>query len=205
MLAYTHVCTHARASVTALENHCLLFMFLDLPALNIPSQLCALFVMSPFSLHSRRRLIPVLCIRIFSWLNIILLLPHFIDIFIWWWLFEQCFVQLLKNLRFMLYVCVFGLHVCVCTVCVQCLQRSEKGVRSPGTRVSRQLWGTLQVLRTELGFSEQSVLYPLRPLSSLDAQVLMRFCAFICLHSCCSIFKFLLEAVRLSKKKKKKK
>lgn len=62
------------------------------------------FMMAPFSLHSLRRLIPVMCIKIFSWLNNILLLAHFIDVFIRWWPFEQCFVQLLKNLRFMLHV-----------------------------------------------------------------------------------------------------
>lgn len=56
---------------------------------------------------------------------------------------------------FILYAWVFYVHVCSCTRCMQCLQRPEKNVGSPGTGVIVDMvvnycgcWDSL-----ELGFS----------------------------------------------------
>lgn len=40
------------------------------------------------------------------------------------------------SLRFISHVLVFGLHVCMRTVCIQSLLRPEEGVRSPNTVIT---------------------------------------------------------------------
>jgi len=41
-----------------------------------------------------------------------------------------------RLISFILYTWTFCLHVCMCTVCTQCLCKWEEGIKLPGTRVT---------------------------------------------------------------------
>lgn len=49
--------------------------------------------------------------------------------------YEQLIISKVGNLEEMTDIC---LHVCLCIVCMQCLQSPAKGVRSPGTGLTNE-------------------------------------------------------------------
>lgn len=54
---------------------------------------------------------------------------------------SQCAQSFFENLSFIFTICVqvFGLHIGSCTICVQCPQKPEKGVRATGTGITDSL------------------------------------------------------------------